>query len=141
MSAIDVVLDPFRMIRDIRRTLPKSVGRWGGALNIPQAVGGLVFITRPEGAMILVSWALGMMIAGRIHRHRPFSKLIGICHATWLPVLPFLLWRLASGPELSIFYGWLAYTVVTMLICLALDIRDLDRYVRGIETEFQSRRT
>lgn len=139
MTALDVVLDPFRMIRDIRRTLPKPVGRWGGALNIPQAVGGLLFLTRPEGAMVLVSWALGMMIAGRIHRFRPFSKLIGMCHATWLPVLPFLMWRVFSGPELSLFYVWLVYTVVTMLICLALDLRDLDRYVRGEVTEFAPR--
>ena len=130
-AAADLLLDPIRMVRDFETGLPRPVAIWGRALNLPQLVGGVIFIAEPEGALVLAGVILAMISAGRIHRFHPFSKLIGICHAWWLPVIPFVALRLASGEGSVFFLAWLAYTLVTMLVCIALDIRDFDRWLRG----------
>ena len=51
---MNLLLDPFRMIGDINRQ-GGVIPIWGALLNIPQAIGGLVFITAIEGQLILAT--------------------------------------------------------------------------------------
>ena len=120
---VDLLIDPFRMIRDIRAELSSAMGLWGPALNVPQVVGGLLFIARAEGAVILIVWVPMIVCAGFIHRHMHFSKLAGICQVWWLPVLSWLIERALSYDAVTPFLVWLWYVIITMTISLILDRR------------------
>jgi hypothetical protein len=60
---MSLLLDPIRMIRDIR-SQGLAIDLWGGLLNIPQLIGGLIFISTIEGQAILVTLILTLTVAG-----------------------------------------------------------------------------
>ncbi|MEL6374251.1 MAG: hypothetical protein AAFR04_09805 [Pseudomonadota bacterium] len=125
--------DPLALVLAIKRRLPKHVDRWAAALNMPQVIGGFIFIWRWEGALILAAWTATMLTAGWIHRHAPMSRLIGLCQLWWLPVLPVV--ALTAWQEgLTLFALLAGYIVITMTVSLAIDAYDLYRYSQGDRT-------
>ncbi len=128
-----LLFDAIRMIRDIR-TQGLAIFLWGGLLNIPQMVGGLIFISTIEGQLILATLILTLVVAGQIHKRSRFSRLVGICHLPWLVLLPWLVYRLLSFEHSVVLKGWAYYVAATILVSLIFDILDLYRYVRGEKT-------
>ncbi|MEM7429797.1 MAG: hypothetical protein AAF441_27315 [Pseudomonadota bacterium] len=128
-----LVTDAIAMIRDIRAQ-GQAIGLWGGALNIPQLVGGLVFITHLEGQLVLAAEVLALAIAGQIHKRTPFSRLTGICHLPWLALLPWLVYRLQTIDHPAVLRSWIFYVAITIFLSLIFDARDLYRYARGDRT-------
>lgn len=126
------------MIRDLRAEIPR-VGRWGFMLNMPMWLGGLIFVQRPEASATFVLNTIAVLIAAQIHKRNRFSRLTSICHVAWLPVLPFLISALLRSDEPVAFRGWLLYTVVTMAISLALDVRNLMLYWGSDDRAFLGR--
>ncbi len=126
----DIFTDPIRMIRDLRVHAPKSISYWGQAINFPQMIGGLIFITHPLGAWIFISWALGMVFVGRIYRLRGLSPWLSLCHVTWLPLYPFLL-QAVFAPEASIYYAWIVYVTITITASLVMDFRAVYGTLQG----------
>ena len=128
-----LILDAISMIREIRRQ-GRAIGLWGGFLNIPQMVGGLIFVWTIEGAAILISVIVTLVIAGQIHKRTPFSRIIGLCHIPWLGLLPWLVHRLVTVELIWPLKAWVAYVAVTILISLVFDVLDVCRYARGDRT-------
>ncbi len=114
--------DPIDMIKALRAHAPKGLSLWGQAINFPQMIGGLIFITHPLAIWLWISWALGMIFVGRIYRLRGLSPWLSLCHVTWLPLYPFLL-QAVFQPEASFYYAWLVYVTITITISLALDFK------------------
>lgn len=133
MFLLRLLTDPFRMIAQIRR-IGGAIDAWGAALNIPQAIGGLVFIATIEGRTILATLIVTLIVAGQIHRRLPFSRLTGLCHLPWLALLPWLVVRLPAADGVGPFEIWLGYVCVTIAISLVFDARDLALYRRGETT-------
>lgn len=101
---------------------------WGAVLNVPQLLGGLVFWDRPGAVIVALVTLLTLIVAAEIHNRDKFSRLTGICHVFWLPLVPFaLLWALDPG-ETAGFRIWAVYIAVTMAFSLLLDIRDVYRW-------------
>lgn len=122
--------DAIKMILDIRRK-GGLIDLWGALLNVPQMLGGLIFIATREGQAILVTVILTLMIAGQIHKRTPFSRLIGICHLPWCVLLPWLVYRLATVEYPLPLTVWLCYAAAVIGISLMFDAVDLYRYARG----------
>ncbi|MDP6024184.1 MAG: hypothetical protein QGG19_23300 [Alphaproteobacteria bacterium] len=127
------LFDPFRMIADIGRA-NRNIYFWGGALNIPQVVGGVFFFDHVEAQSILVVAIIGLIVAGQIHKKAAFSRLIGMCHLLWLLLLPWLIYRLAIFEHAFWFEAWLYYTSITIAVSLIFDAMDLYRYSKGQKT-------
>ena len=127
---MNLFTDPFRMIRDIGRA-SRGVHLWGGLLNIPQVIGGLVFITTVEGQSVLALAIVTLLVAGRIHRRTPFSRLIGLCHLPWLVLLPWLVVRLATVSHPLPLRLWAGYVAATIAVSLVFDALDVYRYAKG----------
>lgn len=119
------------MIRDVRGQ-GTAIFTWGGLLNIPQLIGGVIFIGTVEGQAMLV-------VAGQIHRRRPFSRLIGICHLPWLAMPPLLAYRLAGFDHSVALKAWAACVAATVFISLVFDILDIHRYTRDEKTFARAR--
>jgi len=120
--------DALTMIRDLNAG-PRAVARWGAALNLPQLIGGPVFFWRWEGPAVFAACAAAVLIAGQIHKRRPFSRLTSVSHVFWLPLLPALAWSLQRAD--GVFSIWLGYVAATIAVSLALDAWNLVLYARG----------
>ena len=128
-----LIRDALLMIRDIGKT-SRVVNIWGALLNIPQLIGGLLFITTSVGQLVLATVILTLVIAGQIHRKTPFSRLIGLCHIPWLALLPWLVYRLQTA-ELPVHLQiWGYYVAATIFISLVFDALDVYRYAKGQRT-------
>ena len=128
-----LLLDAIRMIREIR-SKGFAIRMWGGLLNLPQLIGGVIFITTVEGLAILATSIVTLVVAGQIHKRNPFSRMIGICHLPWLVLLPWLIYRLQSFDHSVALKSWGYYVAVTILISLVFDVLDIYRYARGEKT-------
>ncbi len=128
-----LLIDAFRMIRDVGRS-SRAVNIWGGLLNIPQLIGGLLFISVFEAQVILITLIITLSVAGQIHKRTPFSRLIGLCHIPWLMLLPWLLYQLHTETFTLIFQVWAYYLAVTIAISLLFDTLDVYRYTQGQKT-------
>lgn len=125
--------DAFRMIRDVGRA-SRVINLWGGLLNIPQLLGGLWFVRLPEGRWVLITLVFTLLVAGQIHRARPYSRLTGLCHAPWLLLLPWLVLRLRETEHEPVLHAWIVWTLSTIAISLIFDAADVARWVRGQRT-------
>ena len=128
-----LIKDAFNMIQSIRQQ-EGFIGQWGGLLNIPQMIGGLIFIWAIEGQVILAIVFLTLMVAGQIHKRTPWSRLTGICHLPWLIMAPWLAHRIAAHEHGMILKAWLIYVAFTVTISLVFDVMDVWRYFRGERT-------
>ena len=128
-----LIRDALLMIRDIGKT-NRVVNIWGALLNIPQLIGGLLFITTPVGQLVLATVILTLVIAGQIHRKTPFSRLIGLCHIPWLALLPWLVYRLQTVEFPVHLQIWGYYVAATISISLMFDAFDVYRYAKGQRT-------
>jgi hypothetical protein len=128
-----LVLDALRMIQDIRRT-SRAVDIWGAALNVPQLIGGLVFVRALEGQLILVTLVFTLIVAGQIHKRARFSRLIGLCHLPWLALLPWLVYRLLTVDYSIQLRVWGYYVAAAIAVSLIFDAIDVYRYTKGQKT-------
>ena len=127
------LLDPFRMIADIGRA-SRVIYFWGAGLNIPQVIGGLIFIAHVEAQLVLASAILTLLVAGQIHKRSPFSRLIGLCHIPWLLLLPWLAYRIGNFEHTVWLELWLYYTSITIAVSIVFDAVDVYQYSKGHRT-------
>lgn len=125
-----MILDAIRLVRDIK-SKGFTIDLWGTLLNVPQLIGGLVFIMTVEGQMVFATAVVTLVIAGQIHKREPFSRLIGSCHLPWLLLLPWLVSRLQHFEHSLLMNVWGWYVAATILLSLVFDGFDLVRYARG----------
>ena len=123
------VSDFIQMRADLARARP-DVDIWGAVLNVPLLLGGAFFIAHIEGQLVLGTEILALLVAGQIHKRRPLSRLIGICHIVWLPLIPFLLHRVVAGDLRFWLRSWVALSLVLISACVVMDAFDLYRYLR-----------
>ncbi|KPK17655.1 MAG: hypothetical protein AMJ67_12580 [Betaproteobacteria bacterium SG8_41] len=130
---MNLLRDALLMIRDIGKA-SRVVNIWGALLNVPQLIGGLVFITTAEGQLVLATLILTLVVAGQIHKKTPFSRLIGLCHLPWLALLPWLIDRLLTIEHPVQLQVWGYYVAATISISLVFDVLDVYRYAKGQRT-------
>ena len=124
---INPIADFMAMRRDIQAH-SKWIGVWGFMLNVPVLIGGLVFINRPVGAAVAAAIVISVVIASHMHKRIGLSRLLGICHVVFLPVIPLQLIELSKISAPGAFEIWLVYSSALMSVCVLIDIFDLFRY-------------
>ena len=118
-------------------TLPWPIQVWACLYPLPQIVGGLIFIQTLPGVVILVGRIVSGIVASRVHKHAPFSKLMGpVGHAHWVLIVPYLLYELATQDLSTPLFWFVSYVVVTTLISLAIDIHEFLAYLRNGHVQF-----
>jgi hypothetical protein len=102
---------------------------WGPLLNLSLIIGGLYFFEEEEGVLISVTTFISLIIAVKIHKVMPVSRLIGVCHVVWFPLYPFLIVK-AYNEEFSYeFKYFLVWATSLMTISIIFDFYDFYRYV------------
>ena len=76
---------------------------------------------------LLASLALMTFLTGRFG----FTRMVGLGHILWVPMLAFLVTRLGDIPSNDAFGIWIRAVIVLNGISLAIDAIDVIRYIAG----------
>ena len=95
----------------------------------------LFFIRHVEAQLVvgalLVSMALMTVLTGRFG----FSRILGLGHIAWIPLVAFLWTRLSDVPAGDAFGIWLRAVIALDAISLVIDAVDVVRFLRGDRAE------
>lgn len=105
---------------------------WIGLLGVVNMLGPLFFIGSLEGRVVLTAILVGAVIQLLIISRLGFVRLLGIGHiVAWVPMLLWLVPRLANLGPATPFGRWLFAVVALDLASLAIDFVDVGRYLAG----------
>ena len=95
----------------------------------------LLFITRLEAQVVLGVALLGGATFVVLTAFTGFSRLLGLAHLWWIPLIVFLLYRLDPYPATTAYGIWLRAVIVLDTGSLVLDVANVVRYLRGDRQE------
>ena len=93
------------------------------------------FLEHVEAQVVLAAGALGMVLMTALTARFGFSRIIGVGHIAWLPLLGFLWTRLPDVPATDAFGLWLRAVIMLDAISLGFDALDVVRFLRGDRAE------
>jgi hypothetical protein len=91
----------------------------------------LFFIERIEAQAVICAFIIGMGLMTALTARFGFSRILGLGHVAWLPLIGFLLSRMSGFPSDDAFGIWLRAVIVLNAFSLVIDAVDVVRYVRG----------
>ena len=95
----------------------------------------LFFFDRLEAQLVLVAMVVSMFLMTGLTAVSGFSRLLGLGHIAWIPLVVFLGTRLSEVPA-SDFYGmWLRVLLVANSLSLVIDLVEVARYAAGDRKE------
>lgn len=104
---------------------------WVLYLGLVNGVLPLFFLPRTEAMVILAVFLVGFCALVLLTSRFGFTRILGLGHALWIPLVGYLIFRLPHHPPTDVFGIWLRIVVVTDSVSLVFDITDVIRYVRG----------
>ena len=116
-------------------SMPVGWQIWLLILVIHNMIVPLFYIGRTEAQVVFAAIMLSMGLMTFITARVGFTRLLGIGHILWIPMLFWLWSRLPQLPAAD-FYGlWLRSLITVNLISLVLDAVDVARYLAGDRSE------
>lgn len=121
-------------------SLPRWVKIWLFALNAVFLTG-IAFWEEDVARIVLAAWVgTGPLLAAFMIVQRGLTRLLGVAHLIpWIPMVLYLELRLIGstvGPQISweaapALFAWVLILLAFTYVCLAFDVYDLLRWVRG----------
>ena len=115
--------------------MPPHLQVWVALLIGANVVAPLFFLGHVEAQATLAAGLFGMALMSALTARFGFSRIVGLGHVAWLPLLVFLGSRLADVPPSDAFGIWLRAVVVLDAASLAFDALDVVRFARGERDE------
>ena len=95
----------------------------------------IVFLNRLEAQITLATMLASMGLMTVLTARFGFSRILGLGHILWIPLLIFLFPRLSSIPADSPFGIWIRALFVVNVMSLLIDAADVIRYISGDHEE------
>lgn len=114
---------------------PLHLQLWVGMLIGANILIPFFFLEHVEAQAALAAGVLGMVLMSALTGRFGFSRIVGIGHVAWLPLIVFLAGSLSAVPATTGFGLWLRAVVVLDAISLVFDAVDAVRFVRGDRAE------
>lgn len=111
--------------------LPVHLQIWVGTLVLINIIAPLFFLEKVEAWASLAAGILGVVIMSMLTLRFGFSRIIGLGHVAWLPLIAFLGTRLTDSSAADTFGIWIRLVILIDAISLAFDALDVYRYARG----------
>ena len=115
--------------------MPSSWQAWLLLLVTVNAVIPLFYVGRLEAQMVLGVMFVNAILMTLLTGLTGFSRLLGLGHYPWLPLLYFLWTRLDQIPADDFFGIWIRVLMVLNALSLVIDTVDAGRYVAGEREE------
>lgn len=123
-----------RFHRGILR-MPLQWRLWIVLLVCANVVAPMFFMHRPEGPVVLGTTLASMLMMTLLTRRFGFTRIVGLGHVLWVPMLAFLFTRLGDIPPDDAFGVWIRALFVLDGVSLVLDSADVVRYMKGERNE------
>jgi hypothetical protein len=118
--------------------LPVGVKLWLLVLTVGNLLVPLMYLGRSEARIVLLTFLASFVLMVVITGTNGFTRLLGLGHIPWIPLLLYLVGRLDSIPA-GDFYGvWVRSVVVLNFISVVIDAIDVARFARGERSEIVS---
>ncbi len=95
----------------------------------------IFFINRLEARIVLVTFVAGTLLMTLLTSISGFSRLLGLGHILWFPLLYFLWSRLGANPANDFFGIWMRIVITLNALSLVIDVVDVVRYIAGDREE------
>ncbi len=115
--------------------MPAGWRLWLGFLVTTNLLVPLVFINRLEAQITIAALFASMMLMTLITGLTGFTRLLGLGHVFWIPLLYFLWTRLSEIPADDVFGVWIRVLMTANAISLVIDAMDVFRYLAGDRAE------
>ena len=115
--------------------MPLHLQLWVGMLIGANIVAPLFFLGHVEAQATLAAGLIGMTLMTALTGRFGFSRIVGLGHVAWLPLLAFLVGGVAEVPATTGFGLWLRTVIVLDAISLVFDAVDAVRFLRGDRAE------
>ena len=95
----------------------------------------LFYLNRLEAQVVVGAILLSMLLMTILTGLSGFTRLLGLGHILWIPMLYFLWTRLGQIPGDDFFGIWLRALMMLNAISLVIDTIDVARYIAGDREE------
>ena len=95
----------------------------------------LFYFQQLEAQIVLGTMAANMALMTYLTSRFGFTRILGLGHIFWIPLLGFLLTRLGSFPVGDAYGAWLRALILLNSVSLLIDIVDVRRYLAGDRAE------
>ena len=115
--------------------MPPHWQLWLAMLIGANGLAPLFFLEHIEARMTVAAMLISMALMTALTARFGFSRILGIGHAAWLPLIVFLAARAMEVPATTGFGLWLRTVIVLDAISLVIDSTDVVRFLRGDRNE------
>ena len=95
----------------------------------------VAFLNRLEAQITLATMLASMGLMTVLTARFGFSRILGLGHILWIPLLVFLFSRVSSIPADSAFGLWIRTLFVINILSLLIDSADVIRFIAGDREE------
>ena len=104
---------------------------WVMGLVAFNMVAPLFFIDRVEAQIVLGVFLASGLLMTALTARTGFTRVLGLGHFLWIPLLYFLATRVSLVPAGDAFGFWIRGLIVVNAVSLVMDVADVIRYVAG----------
>ncbi len=115
--------------------MPMRLQLWVLVLVGANIVAPLFFLRHFEAQLTLAAGLLGLALMSVLTGRFGFSRIVGLGHITWLPLIFLLISSVGDTTASSSFGFWIRSVIVLDSISLTFDFADAARFYRGDRTE------
>ncbi len=112
-------------------SMPTPWRLWLLVLVSFNALAPMLFLPRVEALATLGALVVSMSLMTLLTHWTGFSRLLGLGHVVWVPLLLFLWTRLGSAPADEPFGLWIRGVIALNAISLVIDASDVIRWLAG----------
>ncbi len=117
----------------LRMSWPVKI--WLLVLVAANAVAPLFFLQRVEAQAVLAAMMIGATLMSLLTARFGFTRILGLGHILWIPLLGWLAFRLGQIPADDTFGMWVRGVIVVNALSLVIDGVDVFRYAAGERKE------
>jgi len=111
--------------------MPLYAQVWLILLVVANLVVPLIHLARLEAQVVVGTFLISGFLMIILTAISGFSRLLGLGHFLWFPLLYFLWVRLAQLPTDDFFGVWIRVLITLNAISLVIDVVDVIRYIAG----------
>ena len=115
--------------------LPTAVVVWTGVLVAANGVIPVFFLGHREAWVILLVFLASAILMMVVSERYGFTRLIGVGHVLWFPLLLYLWTRIGRYPAVEPFGAWIRVVMLINAASLTMDVVDVTRYLKGERDE------
>ena len=117
----------------LRMSWPVKI--WLLLLVAANAVAPLFFLQRIEAQAVLAAMVIGATLMSLLTARFGFTRILGLGHILWIPLLGWLAFRLGQIPADDAFGMWIRAVMLLNTVSLVIDTADVVRFAAGDQQE------